>query len=160
MSLFLGDSFTHNTPLSGTYYSSVQMVCSPQIIWKPISYVLMDLSTKKAHSLKDAWVVLSPESCLTLCHAVDCRPPGSSVHGISQARVLEWVSSSRGSSQTGGQTRISCTGGQVLYRCTTSCVLFRDLPEDDSLGDSLSERPFQEGKEGARICRSFCRKIM
>ena len=30
-------------------------------------------------------------SCLTLCDPVDCSPPGSSVHGILQARVLEWV---------------------------------------------------------------------
>ena len=37
--------------------------------------------------------------CLTLCDPRDCSPPGSSVHGISQARILEWVviSSSRGS---------------------------------------------------------------
>ena len=45
-------------------------------------------------------VVLVAKSCLTLCNPVDCSPPGSSVHGISQARILEWVaiSSSRGSS--------------------------------------------------------------
>ena len=30
-------------------------------------------------------------SCLTLCDPMDCSPPGSSVHGISQARILEWV---------------------------------------------------------------------
>ena len=37
---------------------------------------------------------------LTLCNPMDCSPPGSSVHGILQARILEWVaiSSSRGSS--------------------------------------------------------------
>ena len=40
-------------------------------------------------------------SCLTLCNPVDCSLPGSSVHGIPQARMLEWaaISSSRGSSQ-------------------------------------------------------------
>ena len=39
--------------------------------------------------------------CLTLCDLMDCSSPGSSVHGIFQARILEWVavSSSRGSSQ-------------------------------------------------------------
>ena len=31
------------------------------------------------------------KSCLTLCEPMDCSPPGSSVHGISQARILEWV---------------------------------------------------------------------
>ena len=41
------------------------------------------------------------QSCLTLCDPVDCSPPGSSVHGILQARILEWVaiSFSRGSFQ-------------------------------------------------------------
>ena len=40
------------------------------------------------------------QSCLTLCDPVDCSPPGSSIHGILQARILEWVaiSFSRGSS--------------------------------------------------------------
>ena len=40
------------------------------------------------------------QSCLTLCDPMDCSPLGSSVHGILQARILEWVaiSSSRGSS--------------------------------------------------------------
>ena len=44
--------------------------------------------------------------CLTLCDATDCSPPGSSVHGISQARILEWVatSSSKGSSRPRDQT--------------------------------------------------------
>ena len=32
------------------------------------------------------------QSCLTLCNPVDCSPPGSSIHGIFQARVLEWIS--------------------------------------------------------------------
>ena len=38
------------------------------------------------------------QSCPTLCNARDCSPPGSSVHGISPARILEWVaiSSCRG----------------------------------------------------------------
>ena len=46
-------------------------------------------------------VHLVGQSCLTLCDPLDCRPPGSSVHGISQARILEWVavSFSRDSSQ-------------------------------------------------------------
>ena len=41
------------------------------------------------------------QSCLTLCDPMDCSPPGSSVHGILQARTLEWVAmpSFRGSSR-------------------------------------------------------------
>ena len=50
------------------------------------------------------------QSCLTLCDPLDCNQPGSSVHGILQAKIQEWVaiSSSRGSSQPRDQTRISC----------------------------------------------------
>ena len=33
---------------------------------------------------------LLAKSCLTLCDPMDCNPPGSSVHGIPQARILEW----------------------------------------------------------------------
>ena len=52
----------------------------------------------------------SLRSCPTLCHPIDCDPPGSSVHGILQVRVLAWVAmpSSRGSSQPRDQTHISC----------------------------------------------------
>ena len=44
------------------------------------------------------------QSCPTLCDPVDCSPPGSSVHGILQARILEWVaiSFSRGIFPTQG----------------------------------------------------------
>ena len=61
------------------------------------------------------------QSCLTLCDPMDCSPPGSSVHGILQARILEWVaiSSSRGSSQPRVPTCISCIGRQMLYHWAT-----------------------------------------
>ena len=36
-------------------------------------------------------VCVRAQPCLTLCDPMDCSPPGSSVHGISQARILEWV---------------------------------------------------------------------
>ena len=47
--------------------------------------------------------VLVAQSCPTLCYPIDCSLPGSSVHGILQARILEWVAipSSRGSSDPG-----------------------------------------------------------
>ena len=46
---------------------------------------------------------------LTLCDPMDCSPPGFSDHGISQAKILEWVaiSFSRGSSQPRSQTQVS-----------------------------------------------------
>ena len=52
----------------------------------------------------------------TLRNPMDCSPPGPSVHGIFQARVLEWgaISFSRGSSQPRNQTRISCVAGRFI----------------------------------------------
>ena len=60
-----------------------------------------------------------------LCDPMDCSPPGSSVHGISQARILERIaiSSSRGSSQPRNRTCVSCTGRQVL-----NCWATREVP--------------------------------
>ena len=57
------------------------------------------------------------QSCPTLCDPMDCSPPDSSVHGILQARILEWVaiSFSRGSSQPRDWTRVSCICRQMLY---------------------------------------------
>ena len=56
--------------------------------------------------------------CPTLGDSMDCNsPPGSSVHGIFQVRILEWVAICffRGSSQPRGQTRVSCLVGRFLY---------------------------------------------
>ena len=62
----------------------------------------------------------SLQLCPTLCDTMDYNPPGSSVHGIFQARILEWVAIpfSRGSSLPRDWTRISyvsCIGRWVLY---------------------------------------------
>ena len=57
--------------------------------------------------------VLVHPLCLTLCDTKDYSQPGSSVHGILHARILEWlpISFSRGSSQPKDQTLISCIAG-------------------------------------------------
>ena len=49
------------------------------------------------------------ELCPTLCNSMDCSPPGSFVHGIPQARILEWaaIPFSRGSSQPRNRTQVS-----------------------------------------------------
>ena len=54
--------------------------------------------------------------CPTLCHPTDCSPPGSSVQGIHQARILEWVPIpfSRGSSWPKDRTQVSCTAGRFF----------------------------------------------
>ena len=60
--------------------------------------------------------MLVAQSCLILCNPMDCNLPGSSVHGILQARILEWVaiSSTRGSSQPWNQTQVSCIPGRFF----------------------------------------------
>ena len=54
-------------------------------------------------------LALVTQSCLTLCDPRDCRPPCSSVHGIFQARILEWVAIpfSKGYSRPRAQIRVS-----------------------------------------------------
>ena len=61
--------------------------------------------------------LLVAQSCLTLCNPMYCSLPGSFVHGILQARILEWIAIpfSRESSQPRDQTPVSCTGRRILY---------------------------------------------
>ena len=68
-------------------------------------------------------------SCFRLCDPMDCSPPGSSVHGILQARILERfaISSSKGSSWCRDRTPISC------YPCN-SCIGQRILYHFSHLG--------------------------
>ena len=60
--------------------------------------------------------VLVAQSCPTLCNPMDCSPPGSSVNGILQARILEWVSISysRASFQLRDRTWVSCIAGRFF----------------------------------------------
>ena len=76
----------------------------------------------------------SVQSFLTLCKPLDCSPPGSSVDGILQARILEWVTMpSSGSSGPRDQTHIShvsCFGSWVLYQYTTWEARILPRPEE------------------------------
>ena len=62
------------------------------------------------------------QSCPTVCNPVDCSPPGSSIHGILQARILECVaiSFSRGSSWPRDRTQVSCITGRCFNLWATS----------------------------------------
>ena len=68
--------------------------------------------------------------CPTLCDPMDCSPLGSSVHGISQARILEWVAIPfyRGSSQHRDQTQVSCIAGRFFTTSTTWEAQNRHIP--------------------------------
>ena len=76
---------------------------------------------KRNHSLKTFRCCLITQLRLTLCDPKDCSPPGSFVHGIFQARILEWVaiSFSRGSSWARDQIQVSCVGKWILNHWAT-----------------------------------------
>ena len=77
----------------------------------------MDFQHHFLWHFKHSNVVLVAQSCPTLCNPMDCCPPGSSVHGIIQARILAWVSMpfSRGSSWPKVWTWVSFISRKILY---------------------------------------------
>ena len=77
---------------------------------KPSQVTLPDQVHRPGHT----GLLLFPFWCLTLCDPMDCSPPGSSIHGIFQARILEWVaiSFSRGSSQPRDRTQVLRIAGR------------------------------------------------
>ena len=93
---------------------------------------------------------LVAESCQTF-FATNCSPPSSSVHEISQTRILEWVviSFSRGSSQPRNWTQVSSTGRQILYCWATRDELvnsYLGVPAtQDSWNSSPSKIPANKG---------------
>ena len=82
------------------------------MVFLVVLYGCESWTIKKAESESEV-----AQSCPTLCDPVDCSPPGSSVHGIFQARVLEWgaISFSKGSSRPRDQTQVSCIVRKMLY---------------------------------------------
>ena len=71
--------------------------------------------------------------CLTLWDPMDCNPPGSSVHGVLQARILEWVAmpSSRRSSRPRGWSQISCTASRCFTFWATREAQWSACSTDD-----------------------------
>ena len=84
-------------PSSTTCLSFLNLPLNPFPVWYPAESEVAQL-------------------CPTLCNPMDCSLPGSSLHGILQARVLEWVaiSFSRGSSQLRDWTQVSCIPGRCF----------------------------------------------
>ena len=87
---------------------------------------------KASFSLRES--VLVAQLCLILCDPMGCSPPGSSVRGILQARILQWVAIpfSRGSSQARDPTQASCIAGGFFTARTTreSLVLVTPITVD------------------------------
>ena len=83
---------------------------------KPKGFVRVSYSGLCPHSQKKKSKMLLSQSCLTLFNPMDYSPPGSSVHGILQARILEWItiSFSRGSSWSRDRIQVSCIAGRFF----------------------------------------------
>ena len=82
----------------------------------PELYLLTYIRSQLFLNLNLSCCCLVTKSCQSLCDPMDCSPPGSSVHGILQARILEWVaiSFSRGSSRPKDQTQVSLIAGRFF----------------------------------------------
>ena len=103
---FLG---THVLLFLGDFKLNIMCICKNQNSCNFFFFLSSNLCCAKSLQLY-----------LPLYDAVDCCPPGSSVHGILQARILQWVamSSSRGPSRPRDQTQVSqvsCVGRWILY---------------------------------------------
>ena len=68
--------------------------------------------------------VLVAKSCLTLCNSVDCSLPGSSVHKISQARMLEWVAISSSGGLPDSGIELESSGASALASRLMHVLLF------------------------------------
>ena len=96
------------TPWTAAYQAPPSMGFSRQEYWSGLPFrLILNMKLK----------LLVAHSCLTLYDPMSCSLPGSSVLGISQARILEWVaiSFSRGSSRLKDQTQVFCIVGRFFY---------------------------------------------
>ena len=114
-----------------------------------------DLLTKVCDFLLAHCLVAN--SCPTLCDLMDCRPRGSSVHGISQPGILEWkyISFSRGSSQSRDQARIwfpALSGGSL-------CTATREIAFLASRLYLLSSGLYTRMKQDARWKRPMKQEV-
>ena len=111
---YLEEKFAHLHP-------HFMFTFAPMTLVKASNTSKSDIIGKEvSFSHEEACVARLPQSCLTLCNPMDCSPPGSSVHGILQTRILGRVAmpSCRGSSRPRDRTHLSYvsrTGRQALY---------------------------------------------
>ena len=92
-----------------------------------------------------------------LCDPMDCSPPGCSIHGILQSRILEWVTISftRGSSWPRDQTCISCIGREILYLWSTWEAPGLILNLDNAMPSSRGSFQPQDQTQVSRIAGRF-----
>ena len=102
-----GTSWTvgHQAPLCMEFFG--------QDYWNGLPFPIQGIFPTQEVERKESEVT---QSCPTLCNPTDCSLSGFSVHGIFQARVLEWVAISipRGSSRPRNWTQVSCIAGRYF----------------------------------------------
>ena len=98
-----------------------EVPCSMKFTWNPLTIADLTAVPTEGANCQCCCCCLVTKLCLNLCNLMDCSPPGSSVHGILQARTLEWVaiSFSREPSWPRDWTRLFCNGRQILYHWAT-----------------------------------------
>ena len=103
-------------PGSQSHFPSILKLISISLVGRNLLFHIKVLT-----SCKFKCCCLVVNLCPTLLNPMDYSPPRSSVHEISQARILEWIaiSFSRGSCQVRDWTHISCIGTQILYHWAT-----------------------------------------
>ena len=120
-----------------------------------------DLELIAISSNQEKVKVLVPQACLTLCSPMECSPPGFSVRGILQVRILEWaaIPFSEGSSQPRDWTLAACTAGrfftvwatgeaQELWRAFLNPALtFMPLGKEHNEGHILKQQGQGQGTQ-------------
>ena len=116
--LIFNSSFCSSLAFEGSWFHAEFKFLVPALLGPKASTLHLKIQT--------SWLLRcvlgsAAQLCLILYDPTDCSPPGSSVHGICLARVLEWVaiSSSRKSSPSRGQIGVSCIGRWILYHRVT-----------------------------------------
>ena len=129
--------------------------------WRPLPCVTVGwCSLNDLHACCSCAQLL--QSFPTLCNSVDFSPPGSSIHGILQARILEWVAIffSRGYSWPRNQTWVSLIVGRLYHLshqgivvfCSPCCLLQAAL----MLGPSWLQSMRCNDCEGLSLCHHKC----
>ena len=106
-------------------------------LFNPVQFLPFPWNISPAY-VSEKVKVLVAQSCLTLWNSVDCSLPASSVCGILQARIVEWVAIpfSRGSSWPRGQTQVSCIAGRFFTIWATSPLSLKSSLSFNHTNDS------------------------
>ena len=89
--------------------------------------VYMNFLARKYMQSNVCVCVIVTQPCLTLCDPMDCRPPGSSVHGILQTRMLEWVAISLSNVNFSGGSLVAKSYPTLATPQTVACQVFLSM---------------------------------